>query len=339
VTQLALPLLIGEECPRSRRVARALPAANDLDRYTIDGSSAAAASPFAFLLGVHKTSFLTDPRMVDVPFLISRRVLETGKGEVRKNLPPAPAFYAIDGGGFTELQMFGGWSLDERTYVARIRRILDAFGRGRLLWVAPQDWMCEPIVRSGGVVRQGKRVTRFRGTRLSLEAHQILTVQNFLKLRDLAPDLPWLPVLQGWEHDDYFRCIELYLAHGVDLFAAPMVGLGSVCRRQDTEAAERLVEELFYLGLRLHGFGMKIKGLELYHRGLASSDSLAWSEHARRRPALEGHRLPGFRRPKGHKNCASCLEYALRWRDKLLAALVAREEAFLHAEAEYDEAA
>lgn len=293
---------------------------------------------FTFLLGIHKPSFLADPRLAGVPFLISRGVLESADGRVLRNLPRAPAPYAIDSRGFTELQMFGRWTLTVDEYIARIRAIVAKLGRDNLLWIAPMDWMAEPIVRRGGEVRTGGRVVRFAGTKMPVRIHLYRTVMNFLDLRERAPDLPWMPVIQGWELDDYLECLDLYAHAGVDLFAEPIVGLGSVCRRQDTVFAARLVEMLFYMGLRLHGFGMKIKGLVEYHRGLASSDSLAWSEHARRRPALPGHREPGFRRPKGHQKCASCLEYALLWRDKLLAGLADRERAFELAALEWAEA-
>jgi hypothetical protein len=50
----------------------------------------------------------------------------------------------------------------------------------------------------------------------------------------VAPELPYIPVLQGWTLQDYLRCIELYQAAGVNLTEAPIVGVGSVCRRQST---------------------------------------------------------------------------------------------------------
>ncbi len=43
---------------------------------------------------------------------------------------------------------------------------------------------------------------------------------------------------------------------------------------------------------------------------LESADSMAWSFSARRAPPLPGH---------SHKDCANCLEYALRWYEKLIA--------------------
>jgi hypothetical protein len=105
------------------------------------------------------------------------------------------------------------------------------------------------------------------------------------------------------------RHTEAYLAAGVDLTAEPLVGLGSVCRRQATSEIDRIVTMLAGQGLRLHGFGVKTAGLSRYGWALASADSLAWSYAARREPALPGHR---------HKNCANCLTYALAWRERVV---------------------
>jgi hypothetical protein len=90
--------------------------------------------------------------------------------------------------------------------------------------------MCEPAVISGG--RFGG--LRFAGTGLSVAEHQARTVANYLQLRTLVPDLPFIPVLQGWDRPTTCGVCELYTAAGVDLTAAPLVGLGSVCRRQST---------------------------------------------------------------------------------------------------------
>ena len=46
--------------------------------------------------------------------------------------------------------------------------------------------------------------------------------------------MPWLPVLQGWAPADYLRHLRLYECWGVRLPEAPLVGVGTVCRRQAT---------------------------------------------------------------------------------------------------------
>lgn len=195
--------------------------------------------------------------------------------------------------------MHGGWTTDARAYAADVRRYRDDIGG--LAWAAPQDWMCEAIM----LARTG----------LSVAEHQRRTVTNFLELRSIAPDLPFVPVLQGWTIGDYWRCAELYQAAGVDLVAEQLVGVGTVCRRQGTATASALVTSLAAEGLRLHGFGFKVTGLLACGDRLASSDSMAWSYNARRHPPLHGH---------AHKNCANCMEWALMWRADLLSRLESR---------------
>jgi hypothetical protein len=229
---------------------------------------------------------------------------------VYKTLPRAVNAWALDSGGFSELQRHGRWTVNPGEYIARVRRYRHEVGR--LVWAAPQDWMCEPIILSGGTANG----LRFAGTQLSVAEHQRRTVANFAHLRELAPDLPIIPVVQGWDLDDYRRCVDLYRSQaGIDLTTAPLVGLGSVCRRQGTAEAGRILTALHELGVRrIHGFGFKILGLAEHGDLLTSADSMAWS--------LDARRLR--RRAVGctatHINCANCLPYALAWRRSVLAA-------------------
>jgi hypothetical protein len=164
-------------------------------------------------------------------------------------------------------------------------------------------------------------VVLFHGTGLDVAEHQRRTVANFLELRRLAPDLPFIPVLQGWRPHHYLDCVEMYRAAGVDLRAEKTVGVGTVCRRQGTAEATMIMRTLAEMGLRLHGFGFKVLGLRESADHLQSADSLAWSDTARRAPPLPGHDQPGPGRPFGHINCANCLDYALMWREDLLESL------------------
>lgn len=254
-----------------------------------------------FYLGIHEPSWL---RRTSERLFVSRRRL----ARLKRTLPEAQGPWALDSGGFTELQMYGRWTVSAAAYAEECARY--AAEVGRMEWASPQDWMCEPIVIRGG----DAGAIRFAGTGLSVEEHQRRTVANYLELRDLAPELPWAPVLQGWERDDYLRCVEAYERAGVDLTRAPLVGVGSVCRRQSGKQVAEILFTLAALGLRLHGFGLKLKGLQLSADVLASADSMAWSSHARRRPALPGCT---------HKSCANCLRYATRWR-KRVESIIAR---------------
>lgn len=236
-----------------------------------------------FYLGSHQPGWL---ERTPLPLFISEMRLRR-----RKRLPRARAPWALDSGGFSQLSCYGAWPDGaERVYVEHVRRYRDEIGQ--LEWAAPQDWMCEPMM----LARTG----------LTIVEHQRRTVRNFVQLRELDPTLPFIPVLQGFVRDDYLRCIELYQHHGVTL--AGRVGIGTVCRRQDTREAERIVRSVKQRipQARLHVFGAKIGGLGRYADVLGSADSMAWSYHARRRPPLPGHE-------SRHQNCANCLAFAEDW--------------------------
>lgn len=211
--------------------------------------------------------------------------------------------WVLDSGGFTHLRTHGRWLLPAREYAAQVRRYADEIGG--LRWAATQDWMCEEFVIKGG--RFGDMV--FVGTGLDKREHIARTVGSYVDLMAIDPTLPWVPVLQGETLADYLWCWESYERAGVDLTQQPIVGLGSVCRRQHTAEIAELVRELAALGAPLHGFGVKTQGLGEYGRLLASADSQAWSKQARKQDI----RLPGCK----HADCNYCPRWARQWSNRL----------------------
>jgi len=208
--------------------------------------------------------------------------------------------WALDSGGFSELDQAGKWSIGHSQYASEVLRFREEIGPDHFDWAAPQDWMCEPWI--------------LQKTGLRLSDHQHLTTVNFVQLRELLGELV-IPVLQGWELDDYLRHLEQYGEWGFDLSNEPVVGVGSVCRRQSTKEAGEIFSRLASEGLRLHGFGVKKTGLTAYQSSLISSDSMAWSFTARRNDPLP--------ECTGHINCANCPRYAVKWRSELLEAIAA----------------
>jgi hypothetical protein len=254
--------------------------------------TAPCAEPTTFFLGTHLPHWLRLDD-VNVPMFLSDRRMRR-----YRRLPRATTTWALDSGGFTELSHYGCWDHGPTPaqYVARIRRYRDNVGH--LAWAAPQDWMCEPHILAK--------------TGLTVAEHQRRTVDNYLRLVDLAPDLLIVPAVQGGTSLEYLRCVELYAEAGVDLTRASLVGVGSICRRQSTVEVGDILTYLHQAGLtRLHGFGVKTHGLARYAHLLVSADSMAWSAQARRRPPLPGCR---------HRTCANCRRYALAWRRGVVAA-------------------
>ena len=215
-------------------------------------------------LGTHQTSWLARLNAANVPLFVSHRRLV---GRVSRH-ERATQSWALDSGGFSELSLFGRWTISPEEYVASVRRYQSEIGM--MDWAAIQDWMCEPFILDK--------------TGLTVAEHQRRSVQSYLDLCDLAPEIPWVPVLQGWAPNDYLRHRAMYADAGVDLAALSTVGLGSVCRRQHTDEVGPIIQHFFDAGVKLHGFGFKVKGLEKYGHLFKSADSMAWSFQARRSP-------------------------------------------------------
>lgn len=228
----------------------------------------------------------------------------------RRTLPRAAGQYGVDSGGFSQLQMYGEWRTTPQEYVAAVRRYDQEIGH--LDWAASQDWMVEKEIIQGGW-HHGQY---YAGTHLSVAEHQVRTVENLVLLQELWGDAdtsPFMPTLQGATRDDYLHCMDLYHESGVDLTLFPLVGLGSVCRRQATSEIGDIIAAIRAAdpAIPLHGFGVKTLGLARYGHELESCDSAAWSKVARW--------APGRLCQSGtHLKCANCLDWALEWHGRVV---------------------
>tara|TARA_R110000803_G_scaffold38441_3_gene83068 strand:+ start:7418 stop:8206 length:789 start_codon:yes stop_codon:yes gene_type:complete len=247
-----------------------------------------------FYLGVHEPPML---EKAEVPLFISyQRLLRQPK---RDRQPTCE--WSLDSGGFSEIAKHGKWVITPDQYIQDVGRYMDW---GGLNWAAPQDWMVEPHM--------------IEKTGLSVAEHQRLTVDNFIYLRDEAPDLPFIPVIQGWSMRDYITCLDMYVEEGIDLTKQATVGVGSVCRRQATYEIEAIMSQLYEQGLNnIHGFGIKTSGLAKYGQFLQSADSMAWSYAARMGVGERCDWCKSNNLSK-RKSCANCLGYALTWREKVV---------------------
>lgn len=235
-------------------------------------------------IGTHKAHHLASPLLEGQALFVSVRTLRG-----RRTLPRARCRWALDSGAFTEISTRGRWTVSPEAYVAEVRRYRQEIGR--MDWAAIQDWMCEPHI--------------LELTGLSVEEHQRRTVESYLELRRLAPEVPWLPILQGWTLEDYQRHLRMYTAAGVDLWDAPLVGIGSICRRQGTAEAEAILRHFSALKIDLHAFGLKRTGLHRCWSHIRSMDSMAWSFwHRKHRTGLQ-----------------NSLEAALQWEAEIVHAL------------------
>lgn len=231
---------------------------------------------FTFYLGIHHAS---DIARCTVPWFISRRALvlnpATKKSKPadwptldrqRKSLPRSLSRGGIDSAGFTELNQFGCHHIPPTQYAAEVCRFVEEIGS--IDFAAVQDWMCEEVV--------------LRITGQDIDRHQKRTIESYMQLKSIAPNLPWAPVLQGFFPGDHERHLAMYYKNGIDLRCVSTVGVGSVCRRQGMVEADEIVRRLSGMDLKLHLFGYKFTGLPQTIRYVKSADSMAWSMVARK---------------------------------------------------------
>lgn len=261
-----------------------------------------------FYLGTPPVEFVAT---AGVPVLASLNYL-------KPDTPAATAPWVLDSGGFAELGKHGRWRHSAPQHVERVRAAIEQIGPCD--FAGQQDWTCGP--------------SSIEASGLTVIEHQLRTVANYLELWELAPEVPWLPTLQGWTAEDYERHVQFFEDEGVKLGELPLVGIGSIANRQHDPEVGRIVRHVAAHGLRLHGFGVKKQGLLMYGDVLAAADSSTWTIAARYLPPAPGA-LPAddkatrssaeceaeFQRGEHGATCARCLRFALRWRKELLAAL------------------
>jgi len=215
---------------------------------------------FTFYLGTHQPNWLWNGGALGPMFVAAHRMK-------RKSAFPASTVpFALDSGGYNHLLREGVWTTSPREYAEHAQRIM--VETGKMEWAAVQDWVCAPDV----LAKTGKTVLE----------HQQLTLENYFELQHLAPRVKWVPMLQGSSRDDYLRHVEMHEEAGVVLEELDTVGIGSVAPRQSDDMVVKLLEELHGRGINLHGFGIKLEGLRKNLPFLKSSDSMAWSWHARK---------------------------------------------------------
>ncbi|HOC09734.1 MAG TPA: hypothetical protein PKN88_09425 [Bacillota bacterium] len=210
-----------------------------------------------FYVGLHQVS---QAKYFDCCFISVNR-LKNRKSDFAVNT------WIMDSGAFSQIYHFGDYSEPEEAYAEQINRWKRC---GNLLAAVSQDYMCEPFI----LVRTGRTV----------EEHQAFTIQRYKRLTQLVKSVYIMPVLQGYEPEEYTRHIDMY---GDLLKPGMWVGVGSVCKRNTNPAG--IIEVLYAIkkarpDLRLHGFGLKVTALmNGTIRGLLhSADSMAWSFAARR---------------------------------------------------------
>lgn len=189
--------------------------------------------------------------------MISVNRLKTKKKDFKVNE------WIMDSGAFTELSRHGFYREDVKAYAVHINRWKSC---GAMRAAVSQDYMCESFI--------------LKKTGLSVKEHQKRTVDRYYALCSLT-DAPIMPVLQGYEPEEYAEHLSQY-----DFPFGAWVGVGSVCKRNTNPLSVDAVLRTIKIerpDLRLHGFGLKATSLRSasIRDNLYSSDSMAWSFAAR----------------------------------------------------------
>jgi queuine/archaeosine tRNA-ribosyltransferase len=177
----------------------------------------------------------------------------------KKPMPSPRGGFMLDSGGFQFIRQLGRYPLTPEEYLEKV-----AFLQPDIFVI--QDWMCEP--------------SQVERTGLSVREHIRRTVENYLYISELKENASddikgyCLPVLQGWESEDYFSCIDLYEDYGL---IAPYMAVGSVCRRGKTEEIREILENIHAAipKVLLHGLGVKKQVLMGCNGLLHSCDTAA----------------------------------------------------------------
>lgn len=194
----------------------------------------------------------------------------------RRRKPLGPVLVLVDSGSFKELELFGEYRESVETYAAELFR-LHTEGVVNIAAAVAQDYMCEPFM----LAKTGMTVADHQ--RLTIERYDALVEALALRFGGAIP-FHVLPVLQGYQPDEYARHVRAY---GSRLTRGMWVGVGSVCKRNGQPS--KIVAVLRAIlaerpDLLLHGFGVKMTALldEVVRRLLATADSMAWSFAARK---------------------------------------------------------
>jgi hypothetical protein len=232
-------------------------------RRTTPGTEA-GGRPLHFYFTAHPNDFSRQrlPQGITI-MLVAAAHWDATRRRFRLRRPPADwvTALAIDSGGFTAHRRWGEypWSpVQYADFIAAVSRDIP------LAWCAVMDYACEP-----GVDRRTWRTNTAR-----IEA----TIVNDAACRAVAPDLPWLSVLQGDTLAE--RDYDLAQRQACSLVPATRAGMGSICGRPFPHARRVLDWYRTHLpGVRFHVFGMDCRVLDGGHYTdiVASWDSYAWN--------------------------------------------------------------
>jgi hypothetical protein len=241
---------------------------------------------------------------------------EGGRLRQRK-YPLSVSRWMMDSGAFSQITTYGDFIMSPEEYVL-VAKYFELCGD--LQCIVTQDYMCEP-----DVIRQ----LQDKGIRASVRIHQRKTVERYMQILKAADKydlrVPVMPVLQGWEVEDYKEHMQMYDTALLTRFETKYerkfgslirdgdvwLGIGSTCKRnKNPEVVAEILDTLewnFRMNKpKIHLFGFKQTGLKnsRIKDRIYSADSFAYDF---------SDRMDGL--PRKSKNR---IESAIRFHDKVV---------------------
>jgi len=170
----------------------------------------------------------------------------------------------IDSGGFPLSFIHNGYNIPDYKYLAFVKTV-------KADYFVLRDYPCEPQILRKYNVTAKDQIHR------TLDHH--LKLLEFYERSNVVA-IP-IPVIQGWEIDDYLYCIDLYKEHGLIGGKFNYVAIGTTCRRRQVKITQRIiltVRSELPNKIKLHAFGVKLSVLnnKAVWDALYSTDSSAW---------------------------------------------------------------
>ena len=216
-----------------------------------------------------RKSAVDKARELGAPILVSANTLWNAKSN---RFRVSRAFdgldLALDSGGFVAMKRYGGYRWTPEQYLGLAQQL-------RPQWYAQMDFCCEPQIASD-------RKAVF--SRIDATVDHLVELEKLACERDMR--MP-MPVLQGWEPQDY--CSGPIFDRPASLWPR-VVGVGSVCRRHvhgphGILAIVRALDAKCPEHVRFHLFGAKGTALDAlvaeFPERIESIDSMAWNYAAR----------------------------------------------------------
>ena len=184
----------------------------------------------------------------------------------RFELPNSVERVILDSGGYSFYMKYGKYPFDLEKYIELVYLIQD---QSPLFKVAILDYPCEPKLDRHRPMTNKERIDK--------------TISNAVECFQADRKIPWLPVIQGYEIDEYSSCIDQYKDVGIksDYWA-----IGSLCSRKGQKMKIRnIVSSIVeYTGdVKLHSFGLTLSYLSdpQIFNSIYSTDSSSWNYRAR----------------------------------------------------------